>query len=607
MSMRKYLYLLAGSLFLFGACGGGEDGPAGGEGLLVPGDVCFATEEMTEMENAGTVPVRINLSAPAVSDFTVTLDVASENNMVEGTDYLLREKEVRVSAGDSVVTVELELVDNQAADPGRHVELRLLDADGGQILTPSRCRINVVDDESQAAVVFVHREMDVREGDGTVRFPLKLRGAPAGTVHFKVEQTGGTAVEGVDYAWTAREADLSDTSEVAYVELALTDNEESDPLRTLVLEVTEVQGGFTLTSSSNTLVNLRDDDVALSFGAASYAVAETDKLLLIPLRLSQPLTEDLEVTLGVASASAVEGADFTLEKSLAIPAGRDSAMVALYVEDVEGYAPDKRLTLSVAACGDGGVSVDKARCEVAILDCDTRLSFGESPRIHSNASSVYVDVLLERPLEHDVTFRVTSDSYYFSGSETGYTIPAGSTTVEVALAVNGQIMREEACELYIADEYGATADGASVGVEVLMPIDKGAWSIDIDSPGVVTGGRASARNLIDGDANTVWTNNGYLGNDPVPYYADVDLGGPTEVSWLRLMRPDASVTAVKVYLSSSADYASAEWFSPISLGFGDYLYTEYRWATPQEVTFVRVEVTQVGSDGVGRLSELTLY
>lgn len=606
--MRKYLYFLIGSLFLFGACGGGEDAPGIEGGPIVPSNVSFSSAEVTEMENVGTIQVKLDLSAPAASDFTVTLDVTMENNMVEGTDYLFPNKEVHVAAGDSVMTVQLELMDNNAVDPGRGLELRIIDAGGGQILEPSRCKINVVDDESQAAVVFVERETDMYENDGVVRIPLVLQGTPAGTVHFKVTQIGGTAKEGTDYTWGTQELDLNSTSDTAYIELTLTDNDVSDPLRTLVLEVTEAQGGFTLTSSSNILINLRDDDVTLSFGSAFYEVAETDKLLLVPLRLSQPLTEDIEITLDAASSTAVEGTDFTVEKSLSILAGHDSTMVALYVTDMEGYEPDKQLTLSVETCSGKKVEYGGASCDVSILDCDTRLLFGEEPQCLASASSVKVDVRLERALEHDVTFNITSNSLYFSGPEGGCTIFAGDTIVNVSVTLNGQIVRDEAVELYITDERGAFADSASVTVDVLLAIDKSDWSVDINNPNMVTGGRPTVRNLFDGDEGSVWTNaNEFTGADPVPYYVDIDLGGRTTVSNLRLTRPDASVDSVNIYVSTSEDYATAEWSDPKSLPFGLYLYTEYEWPEPQEITFIRVEVAKTSDGNVGRLSELTLY
>ena len=456
----------------------------------------------------------------------------------------------------------------------------------------------------------------MNERDGMIRFPLVLQGTPLGNVHFKVEQVGGTAVEGVDYSWRVQELELNNTLDTAYVELELLDNNTSDLIRTLVLEVTEVQGGYSLTSSSNILVNLRDDDVTLFFGATSYGVAETDKFLLIPLRLSQPLLEDVEIILDVFGESAVEGVDFTVEKTLSIPAGRDSTMVVVYVEDIEGYSADKQLSLMVKACEGGNVGYSDAVCNVAIWDCDTRLFFEEVPSVRSNASAFDVNVGLERALAHDVRFYVRSNSSIFIGAKEGYVIPAGQMSQVITVNMSREIDRDGDFEIFIENEYGAVSESRDVDVCVRWPIDKSIWSIDLNNS--VTGGRATVLHLIDGNESTVWTNySEFTGADNVPYEAVVSLGGVTDISYFELVRPSTDIMTLKVEvcITNAENWESGDWSEPIECEFSNAIYggkVEYTWPTSQRATFVKVRVVDCMIDAgvgakMGSLSELTLY
>ena len=172
-----------------------DDGSEGGA-AVTPGDACFTDTLFTEMETAGVIQVGITLSKPAPRDYTIEVASSYENDVVEGVDYILASTKVEVEQGATEAFAEIELIDNKEADPGRYLELRIMDAGGGNVVEPSRCRINILDDESQCAVAFVEKGIRVYENEGEVVLPIRLEGTPSGkTVRFWVERTGGSAVE----------------------------------------------------------------------------------------------------------------------------------------------------------------------------------------------------------------------------------------------------------------------------------------------------------------------------------------------------------------------------------------------------------------------------
>ena len=612
-NMKKYFYILAATL-LFAACGddGGEAPIDTPEETYTPSNVNFAEATVTEMESAGTVDIKVKFSRPAEKDFSFVIDVIGEYDMVEGTDYQIDSREIQVTKGDSVAIIPVKVTNDSDVNPDRYFELRISDAGEGQILEPSSCRVNFVDDESQAGVRFETKESDVYETDGKVRIPLKLEGTPSGTVHFRVEQTQGTAQEGVDYQWITQDLELNNTTDMAYVELEFLDDETSDPLQTLVLEVTEVTGGYALTSSGNTLVNLRDNEVTLSFGANAYTIAETDKLLHIPLYLSQPLTEDMEITLNV-TGTATEEVDFTLEKTLSIAAGRDSAVVVLNVMNAKDtYNEDKKLTLSVAASDNDNVSASGS-CDITILDCNTQLFFSATPTVRSNALTMDVNVVLEKPLKHDVTFKLVSNPVHFIETGKTYTIPAGSQSHKVTITKK-QILPGEQFSLAMEDVHGATAFPEPRKVNVLWPLDKHSWSITFAS----ANGTQTAKNLIDGGELTAWTNyDTRTGIAQVPCETIISLGEPTNVSYLELSKisDDSQTRGVEVYTTNSTEWQTATWSDPIKHSFHEAMMggsMEHEWPYPQQITFIKIRIVDCAIDEetgakIGQLAELTLY
>ena len=88
-------------------------------------------------------------------------------------------------------------------------------------------------------------------------------------------------------------------TDTAWLTIQTIDNDYNNEDRTLIFEVTEVQGAQKLTSRSNCLVMIKDDDTGLKFGATQLVVTETENVLLIPVRLTQALSEDLDVTVAL--------------------------------------------------------------------------------------------------------------------------------------------------------------------------------------------------------------------------------------------------------------------------------------------------------------------
>lgn len=611
---KRYLYLLLGIL-LFVSCK--DDDSSAGE-TFVPGNACFSDTLFSELETVGILKVGICLSVPAPADYVLDVSVALENNVVEGKDYILASTHVPVKKGESQVYAEVELIDNRKVDPERFLELRIVEAGGGAVVAPSHCRIHIIDDESQCAVVFRDKETHCYESDETVTVPLCLEGTLSGNrVLFRIEQIGGTAVEGRDYKILSdMEFELTGVTDTAKLIIQMIDNDYNNEDRTLILEVTEVQGAQKLTSRSNCLLIIKDDDTGLYFGKAQAIVAETENLLLLPVRLTQPLSEDVEVKVVLLEGgSAIEGTDFTLEKTIVIPAGQDSAMLEFKPKYVAGASDDRKAVLSLEGCSNSKVTLDQGTCEVNIWDCDTKLAFTAPVYdVLSTQTRLMIPVSLEKALNHDVTFAVESgDSKIFMPETEILTIPAGELKVDVSLKVMAPALQKRPeVALSLIDVYGATA-GVKTGLTMTFRLNKGAWSIVyVSSEENEKDGPATAAKLIDDNEGTFWHNKWFGATMSMPVETVINLNSDYVLSHLELVRRNGNsdTRKVEIYTTESQDWNMGDWTLQQTLEFGADGADKRReidWSQVYPTArYVKVKIIQGNSNNAASLAELTL-
>lgn len=616
------LYLLLGIL-PFISCNDDDNGDSP-DTHHTPGDVRFKDSVFNKLETDGIINIEILLSHPAEADYTLEVAVSLENNMIEDKDYILAETKVPVKKGESTAVAAIELIDNRLADPGRCLELRIMDAGGGKILAPSRCRINIIDDESECAVLFRHREISCYENAREVRIPVCMAGNPAGkTVSFKVAQTGGTAVEGKDFTTASPlEFELTGTNDTSYIVITPTNDNQSTAERTIVYEITEVRGAGQETDTDNCLVRIQDDDISVSFGRARMNVAETDIQLSVPIRLTQSISQELTVNLTQAEGTtAQEGTDFTFDKSVIIPAGQDSAVIEVKVNNIAGISPDKKIILEITGTNNGQVLVgNQKKCEITVWDCSSELQFG-SPQYMclSTDKTMKIPVKLAHALEHDVTFSIgSSDSRIFKSVRESYTLPAGETATEIELSViPPMLQKRQEITVSFSETYGAAGTGTTLAT-IRFRLNKGAWSMAGFSSEETAGENGAATNLIDDNEATMWHNKWYGVTAPYELpWGVIDLGGMKHMTHLELVRRqnNSDTQKVKVYTTTDTDWQNAQWHEETTIQFGagktdaDGRRTvEWGIDTYRKATFIRLEVIAGNANNnAASLAEMTLW
>lgn len=619
--MRKiYLFGLLLGMFAFAAC---NDDDSEGEVAAVPGDAWFADTALTALETEGVIQVKIALSKPAPKDYAIEVAPSVEYDVVEGEDYILASTKIEVKKGETEAFAEVELIDNKDTDPGRYLELRIMDAGGGNVVEPSRCRIDIRDDESECAVVFPQKGITVYENEGEVVLPIRLEGKLAGqTVRFRVEQTGGSAVEGEDFVLknTTLEFELTATDDSTNIVLELMDDEVYTGNRAIVFEIVEAQGAILTTGTSDCRVDILDDDIMVSFVTEEFEVEESGERVYVPVQLTNSFSTDVTLNFAVAdNSTAVEGTDFNVEKTLVIPAGRTSAQLEVEILDREGVADDRTLVLEITGDADGVVAIGEGHaCSVNILECDVTLSFAKNSfELESTDAGVSTTVSLSQALQHDVTFSLSSsDTYVFAGEQESYTIPAGETSVAVAWTLTPPTLEYlNSWTLSVADIYGASGNPEAEAAITLFRLNKAFWSIAYVSSEEAEGENGVAANLIDDNESTFWHNQWYGVTPALPCETVVNLSGLKELTQLELVRRsgNSDTKKVEIYLTTASEWSEAiDWGSPVAtVDFSSSGRATIDWSTEHKTaTFVLVrcvEGNNSSGQAVASLAELTLW
>ncbi len=607
-------------MFAFAAC---NDDDSEGEVAAVPGDAWFADTALTALETEGVIQVKIALSKPAPKDYAIEVAPSVEYDVVEGEDYILASTKIEVKKGETEAFAEVELIDNKDTDPGRYLELRIMDAGGGNVVEPSRCRIDIRDDESECAVVFPQKGITVYENEGEVVLPIRLEGKLAGqTVRFRVEQTGGSAVEGEDFVLknTTLEFELTATDDSTNIVLELMDDEVYTGNRAIVFEIVEAQGAILTTGTSDCRVDILDDDIMVSFVTEEFEVEESGERVYVPVQLTNSFSTDVTLNFAVAdNSTAVEGTDFNVEKTLVIPAGRTSAQLEVEILDRKGVADDRTLVLEITGDADGVVAIGEGHaCSVNILECDVTLSFAKNSfELESTDAGVSTTVSLSQALQHDVTFSLSSsDTYVFAGEQESYTIPAGETSVAVAWTLTPPTLEYlNSWTLSVADIYGASGNPEAEAAITLFRLNKAFWSIAyVSSEEAVNDGPAVASNLIDDDESTFWHNEWASGNMICPCHVIINLGGLKELTRMELLRrlSNDDTKEVEISLTTDSDWENAEWtlVETITYGTSTAIADQRKtieWTEHKEATFVKVEITKGETTNAASLAEFTLW
>ena len=291
----------------------------------------FADTSPSFSEGAGGASIGLTLSAALPGDLEVTVSSAGDS-ATEGSDYTALSGTITISAGQTIGSVTLTLLDDSEVENDETLTLTLA-ASAARLTLGAAATVTITDNDS-ATLSFTNGDQSFSEGAGAVSIGLSLSAALPGDLEVTVTSAGVSATEGSDYTALSQAVTIAKGDTTGSVTLTLLEDTEVETEETLTLSVSASGAGLDNSLPTATLTITDNDGATLSFADTSPSFSEGDGGASIGLTLSAALPGDLEVTVSSAGDTATEGSDYTaLSETLTISAGQTSGSVTLTLLD----------------------------------------------------------------------------------------------------------------------------------------------------------------------------------------------------------------------------------------------------------------------------------
>ena len=322
----------------------------------------------------GKMVFGVELSHASVAPVVVNYAVASTgltNPATNSTDYQSGETSITIPAGETMGTIEIEIINDGNAESNENLTLTITRQDDALYqLAGDASSISaqgtIVDDDTATPIPVVSiNNVEVEEDvdPAVMTFTVALSGPATGAVDLTYETSDGTATAGSDYTAipsTPLSITAGQTSEEIMVTISDDDIDEHHETFNLVLNLPTSTTNAEFVGSARSLTaigTIRDDDrkPMLEFQDTAVAIHEGAGTMNFVVNVVDPDTgqsitseRDISVPYSVRNVTTVDS-DYTLSDPaiLNIPAGSRSGTISVTLTD-DADNTDESFTLILA-------------------------------------------------------------------------------------------------------------------------------------------------------------------------------------------------------------------------------------------------------------------
>lgn len=459
-------------------------------------DLRFASSAVTRGENQGTVNFSVTVSPAASRVITLPFTLSGSAGAQDAT---VTASPLTIAVGATGANISVAINNDSLDEPDESLILTLgTPSQGGRLRSPNVSTLTITDDDVGPAptVRLGSNPPTVAENVGTVMVQV-LVASPTTQAISLPYTLGGTAVL-ADRTAPASPLIIPAGAASAVIPIAVVDDSEDENDETIILSLGTPTGptGVQLGTPSTYTLTVTDNDTAtptLRFSAVpQQPVAESAGAIMLEVRISPVATQALTVPVTVSGTAAA--ADRTVTPStLSIPAGEDSAMIAVtIVNDTEDEA-DETVILTLGTPAPAGVAAigTPGMASLTIADDDSpqpTVSLSAAPASAvEGASNVTLTVSVTPAASQAITVPVNVTGTSVAGDRSITTalplvIPANATSAQIRFNVTDDT--EDENDETVIFTLG-TPTGAP-GVRLGTPISRTLTLTDNDSgPSVV--------------------------------------------------------------------------------------------------------------------------
>lgn len=218
----------------------------------------FSAASYRVAEGGGKVEIPVIRSgdidvAAQITAFTV------DSSAKAGEDYAATNVTVRFEAGEVQKTFAVVILDDSVGEGDEFFVVGLTNIPSGFSASgQTAASVLIADDES--AIAFSQAAYGVDENGGSATILVRRTGPTAGTVTVDYAARAGTAQADIDFVPTAGTLSFGSGESEKSFEIVILDNDQSDPDRSVLLELTNPTGGGVLGSQSTATLAIVDND-----------------------------------------------------------------------------------------------------------------------------------------------------------------------------------------------------------------------------------------------------------------------------------------------------------------------------------------------------------
>ncbi len=211
----------------------------------------------------------------------------------------------------------------------------------------------IIDDDIAGNVQFGNAAYNVAENGGTVTVTITRANGAASDVLVQYATANGTATAGQDYSSVTGSVvfDADETSKTFTVSI-INDALDEEPFETVNLSIIGVDGGATIGSPANTVINIEDDDPPPVMNISGLNITEGNQnnvVAQVNLNLLVPSGRNVTVNYATANGTAVSPTDFLAASGqITFAPGETSKTIPVTIIGDTIFEPDETFQVQIS-------------------------------------------------------------------------------------------------------------------------------------------------------------------------------------------------------------------------------------------------------------------
>lgn len=361
------------------------------------GTVQLSSSSYTVNEGSGSVTITVTRSGGSSGAASVQCSTIN-GSATAGSDYTAVNQTLNWADGDSSSkSCTVPIIDDLLGEGSETFNVHLSNATGAAMGGPSSATVTITDNDNSGALSFSSATYSVSEAAGLATITVTRTGGNSGTVNVNYSTSNGTATAGLDYTPVSGTLTFGNGVSSQTFTVPITNDNLAEGNETVNLSLSNAGGGGNLTSPSNAVLTIIDDDVAaagqLSFASGTHTVGENAGSQTITVNRTGGTSGTVSVQYSTANGSATAGSDYqSTSGTLTFLAGETTKTFSVSILNDNVEESTETFMVSLASPSGGATLGSPSATTVSITDDDD----SNETRHHNRSITINFDPPLGR-------------------------------------------------------------------------------------------------------------------------------------------------------------------------------------------------------------------